>query len=654
MNESFSELVALLRRAADAYYNSETVLMPDAEYDVLLARLAAMKAEDPTLNDGGLLDRVAGGVGVGDVRHPSPMLSLGKVKEEDALSGFLASLPADARTVVEPKMDGLAVRGTYLRGVLTQVVTRGDGYAGEDVTAQAGSITGLPRRLCRPMDLEVRGEAHMTDVDFEIASQNRVAVGKTAFANPRNAMAGALRAKDREYDAPMHFACYEAEYEGADDSYVTRMAHVRELGITPAMDLVDVGSLAPLEAVRKIGRLRPMLGFPIDGAVVKIDSTRVRQQVGMTSSAPRWAIAYKFPADTAVTKLLDIELAIGRTGRLSLTGILEPVSVGGTVISRATLHHPQFVLDADLRIGDDVWVYRAGDVIPRVTTPVLANRPDGLPQWSPPDVCPQCGEPLDKTGLLWRCHTPECSVAGRIRYAADRDVLDIDGLDEAVADALAESGLANNVADLFELTREQLANLRIGNQGSGASRLLGQKMADRILAGIEKARTQPLHRVITALGVRNVGRSMGRRLAERFRTMEALCQASSMELASVAGIGIVKASTIGVGLDEMAPVIHRLAAAGLQMTAAEAQAGASDLPLAGKKVCVTGVVPGLTRSEADAVIHALGGTAVHSVSKATDLVVIGDAAGGKADKARELGLPVMNAQDFAALHASLR
>lgn len=644
-------LVARARAAADAYYNSDQFMMTDSEYDALIGQIAEMKVRHPEWDDGGLVEQVAGGAGTGDVQHSSRMLSLAKVKTEADLEAFLASLPDARDIVVEPKLDGLAVSATYHAGRLAQVVMRGNGSAGEDVTTQADNISGLPIRLHKPVDLEVRGEVYMTDTDFDTANINRTAAGKPAFANPRNATAGTLRAQGRTYEAPMTFSAYEALYDG--DSYRARLAYAKDVGIGIVTDLVALTATSPLAMVQETGRLRPMLGFPIDGAVLKVDSERARQQLGETSHSPRWAVAFKYPADTAITKLLDIELAIGRTGRLSLTAILEPVFVGGTTISRATLHHPQFVLDADLRIGDQVYVYRAGDVIPRVTTPVLAARPEGLPRWTPPETCPQCGEPLDKTGLLWRCQTPECSIAGRIRYFADRDVMDVDGLDVATAEALAESGLVNNIADLFDLTREQLATLKVGILASGESRLLGQKTADRILSSLsEKARSQSFARVITSLGIRKIGRSMGRRLADRFKTMGALRAASVDDLASVEGIGPSKAETIRTGLAQMGHVIDRLIQAGVQTEVEEVTITSGSLPLAGKKVCVTGVVPNLTRSEADMAIYRLGGNPVHSVSKSTDLVVIGDAAGSKADKARELGIEVMDARDFAEMFAS--
>ena len=650
MKEQFRAQITRARAAATAYYNGGDLLMTDAEYDALIERIAAAKAEHPDWDDDGVLERVAAGAATGDVQHSSMMLSLAKVKTEADLLAFIRSIPAPQDINVEPKMDGLAISAKYVAGLLTQVVTRGDGSAGEDVTAQAQKIAGLPTRLSEPANIEVRGEVFMTDADFDVANRNRTAAGKPAFANPRNATAGTLRAQGRTYEAPMSFACYEALYDHPPDSYMARLAIVSTLGIQTINDLFRMKPMPPLDAVREIERLRPTLGFPIDGAVLKVNSEMLRRRLGETSHSPRWAVAFKYAADTATTRLLDIELAIGRTGRLSLTAILKPVFVGGTTISRATLHHPQFVLDADLRIGDEVYVYRAGDVIPRVTTPVLSARPEGLPRWTPPETCPQCGEPLEKEGLIWRCLSPECSVAGRIRYFADRDVMDIEGLDVVTAEALAESGMVNSIADLYNLTREQIANLPVGTTASGQPRLLGQKTADRILSSLaEQTKTQPFARVITSLGIRNVGRSMGRRLAERFRNMNALRSATVEDLASVEGIGPTKAERIKAGLAQMELIINRLIQAGVQTEIEEAAPVDSSLPLAGKKVCVTGVVAGMTRWEADHAIAQLGGTPTDSVTKTTNLLVIGEKPGSKVEKAEKYGVPTMTADEFLVL-----
>ncbi len=648
----FAALINMVREAAAAYYDTSALLMTDAEYDRLIDTVEAVRAKRPEWDDEGVTGKVAAGQSRGgDVVHPSPLLSLAKVRTEDEVEQFLDDV--SGLVLVEPKLDGMAVRAEYRQGRLVMVATRGDGYTGEDVTAQVQSIAGLPVELSSSVDLEVRGEVYMTDDDFEIANENRVASGKSAFVNPRNAVAGTLRKHDREYEAPMSFAAYEASGEG--DGYVTRLQQVREFGITPAYGLVVGTELIPAtpDAVRariaEIGRQRSRLGFPIDGAVVKVDSTAVRERMGMSSHSPRWAVAFKYPADTAVTVLRDIELAIGRTGRLSLRAVMDPVFVGGATVTYATLHHPGFVQNADLRIGDTVYVYRSGDVIPRVTAPVLAQRPADAVPWKPPTMCPQCGETLLQTGLTWRCETPSCSTVGRIRYFASRDVMDVDGLDAAIAEALVESGLVQDIADLYDLTLEQLAALPIGVLTSGKPRLLGATVGAKLIAGIERSKQQPLNRVITSLGIRGVGRSMGRRLASRFGDLDALRSASPAELSQVEGVGEIKAEMLYSGIREMAQVIDRLVTAGVQVSSRPNTGPGNALPLAGKKVVVTGTVPGLTRTQAQEAVERLGGTSSSSVSRNTDLVVIGDGAGSKAAQAGKLGVPTMTAADFAKL-----
>ena len=536
------------------------------------------------------------------------------------------------------------------------MATRGDGRTGEDVTAQAQNISGLPKTLAETIDCEVRGEVFMTEDDFETASANRVASGKNAFVNPRNATAGSLRNVDAQYVAPMSFAAYDASggpFDGID-SYSERLAKATTFGFTTAADLLPgfdkpvTGSAAVIARIDEIGERRANLGFPIDGAVVKVDDIPTRDRIGAISRTPKWAVAYKYAPDTATTRLNEIEVAVGRTGRISLTALLEPVFVGGTTISRATLHNPKWVLDADIRPGDVVYVYRAGDVIPRVNAPVLSQRPEGLPVWVPPTVCPQCGEPWNKTSLLWRCDTYECSISGRVAYALSRDVLDVDGGGEVFAEAVVEAGLVSDISDIYNLTIQQVAAL-VTSDG----REIGVKNATKIVNGIQAAKNQPLNRQITSLGIRLTGRTMGRRLASHFGTLDAFRNASENDLAQVEGVGTEKAKVIREGLTKMAPIIDRLVSAGINTGTpkTEAPAGAA-LPLAGKTVVVSGSGPGLSRTEANEAVERLGGRSSGSVSKNTSLLVAGEGAGSKASKAEALGVEVMNAEDFAALVAA--
>lgn len=657
LNQSeFDVAVQRAVAAAAAYYDTDAQLISDADYDALIERIEASVEANPDWDSAGLLDQVAGGQSVGgDVVHPTPMLSLAKAKNESEVETFMARLDGDA--VVEVKLDGMAVRAVYVAGQLDLVATRGDGSTGEDVTVQASRISGLPKELKSKIDLEVRGEVYMTDTDFDSANANRVASGKPAFVNPRNATAGSLRVTDAKYFAPMSFAAYDAMGESIGEfaDHVSRMGFVASLGITTAMSLVSGESLVrnaekALARIQAIGNARAGLGFPIDGAVVKASNDAKRDELGSVSRTPRWAIAFKYPADVSTTVLRDIEVAVGRTGRISLRAVLDPVFVSGTTITFATLHNPKFVEDADFRIGDTVFVYRAGDVIPRVSAVDLSSRSDDSKRWVAPAGCPNCDQPWDKSSLLWRCHTPECSTVGRIEYAASRDVLDLEGFSTAMAEQLVESGLVDDVADLYALSVEQIAALPVGD----GSRTVGQTVAKKIIKQIEASKSQPLARVITALGIRLTGRTMGRRLASHFGSMAAFQSATESQLAEVEGVGSEKARVIREGLTAMEDVISRLAAAGVTMESEQTAPTTGSLPLSGKTVVVSGSVPGLSRNEANEWVERLGGKSSGSVSSKTSILVAGEGSGSKSAKAAELGVAIMSAEAFAELVNSNR
>lgn len=651
----FDTAVDLAVRAAGAYYDGHEPIMSDADYDTLIGQIAAAFNLNPDWDPRDVLDSVAAGASAGgEVKHPERMLSLAKAKELADVNGLVEQL--NTGTITEVKLDGLAVRAVYEHGELILVATRGDGRTGEDVTAQALNITGLPLQAAAVHSFEVRGEVFMTDADFEIASANRVAAGKSAFVNPRNATAGTLRNTDQNYHAPMSFAAYDASGEGLDgfDDHVDRMDRLAWHGIQTAIRLLpDVDpTQAPEKVIEIIGQRRETLGFPIDGAVVKARSNALRVKMGETASTPRWAVAFKYPPLEATSILRDIELAVGRTGRLSLRAVIDPVFVAGTTVSYATLHHVEWVVNQGLGIGSRVAVVRAGDVIPRVTA-AIGEQPEGIIPWTAPSTCPQCGEAWNTDSLIWRCETPTCSTIGRIEYACSRDVWDIEGVSEAIATALVDAGLVNTIADLFRITPEQIAEVNLGETASGHARTIGPNVAAKIYEQIQKAKSQPLHRQITALGVRMTGRTMGRRLASHFRTLEAFRNATIEELAEVDGVGAERARTIREGLDSMKDLIDDLIAAGIttssESAAVSAGTNSSSLPLAGQKVVVTGSVPGLTRTEAQEAVERLGGVASGSISKSTTLVVAGDGAGSKLEKATALGIRIMEADEFARL-----
>ncbi|MFG1606954.1 NAD-dependent DNA ligase LigA [Actinoplanes sp. NPDC049265] len=649
----FAVAVEQARAAAKSYYDSGDVLMTDADYDALLDRVAAAKQAHPEWDDQGVTTRVAAGASAGgDVRHPVPMMSLGKVTGADEVRAFVESLDGDP-CLVEVKLDGLAIRVEYQSGRLVLAALRGDGSTGENVTAQVRrGVTGLPARLGTGWTGEVRGEIYMTVGDFEAASANRVAAGGKAFINSRGAVAGSIRSADRTYETPMTFAAYDIS--GDFTSHRDRMARATELGFPVAGRLatgevqVATDAAAALAAVERIGELRRGLDFPIDGAVLTADLESTRRRLGSGSRTPYWAAAFKYPADTGSTVLRDIEVRVGRTGRISLRAVLDPVFVDGTTITYATLHNPKFVEEQGLAIGQTVAVWRAGDVIPRVTAPI-GEQPHGLTPWTPPETCPQCGEPWDKSSLLWRCHTASCSATNALEYWCSRDAMDVEGAGEALCVALVNAGLATDVADLYSLTAEQLAGLPVGNTKAGGVVLLGQLNAAKVIASLEHSKTQPFNRVITGLGIRMTGRSVGRWLAARFKTMAALRAATVEEIAEIDKMGLIKAQHVIDGLAAMSGVIDRLAAAGVTMSVPET---AGDKPLDGKTYVVSGSVPGYTRTTVSERIEQLGGRASGSVSATTTALVTSETTTTKAVKAAKLGIPIIDPAEFAGILAA--
>ncbi|HWS38166.1 MAG TPA: NAD-dependent DNA ligase LigA, partial [Actinoplanes sp.] len=487
--------------------------------------------------------------------------------------------------------------------------------------------------------------------DFETASANRVAAGGKAFVNSRGAVAGAIRSIDRAYEAPMTFATYEITDPA--DTHLQRMDRAEELGFPAACRLVPeaAGECFTTEqvtaAVALIGARRATLVFPIDGAVIKANSESTRRRLGLASRTPYWAVAFKYPPDTASTVLRDIEVRVGRTGRISLRAIIDPVHVSGTTVTKATLHNPQWVAEQGLAIGQTVAVWRAGDVIPRVTAPI-GDQPHGLTPWVAPDVCPQCGEPWDRSSLLWRCHTASCAAANALAYWCSREALDVDGAGDSFCDAIIEAGLARTVADLYDLTADTIAELPVGRTASGGTVMLGRANADRIIAGLAASRQQPFNRVVTGLGIRMTGRSVGRWLAARFKSMPALRAATVEEIAEIDKMGMIKAQHVVDGLLAMAPVIDRLTAAGLTM---EVQDDGGAKPLTGQTYVVSGSVPGYTRTTVSERIEALGGSASSSVSTKTTALVTAETTTAKAKKATQLGIPVISPEEFARMLA---
>lgn len=660
----YDAAVELARRAAAAYHNSGTPLLPDSAYDDLIERIAASRRIHPDWPDHGITTKVAGGASQGGpVVHVVPMLSLEKATSLADVTSFIDWLSAPA--AIEVKLDGVAVRAGYQAGRLVLAATRGDGRNGEDITAQVlrhGGVQGLPAALSQPWSGEVRGELYMTGNDFAAANDARTAHGKRAFANPRNAVAGTLNKRDLTYPVPMSFAAYDltASELGDDITHLDRMTLATELGFTTAFALTAIALPTGTPtvsahadeldtSVTKLGEIRSELGFPIDGVVIKANSWHVRRQLGEGTSSPRWAVAFKYPSDRAWSTLREITVGVGRTGRASFTATIDPVSIGGTTITRATLHNASWIAQQNLGIGSTVEVMRAGETIPRITAAAGEQAATVVP-YQPPTACPQCGEPWQTSSQLWRCTSTSCSLPALLTYAAGRDVLDIDGMGEEIATALTDVGLVKDVADLFSLTADAIATVSYVRGEN--RRQIGRVTAAKLVAAIHAAKQRPLARHITALGIRMTGRRMGRVLARHFRSWDALRSASVAELTAVNGIGPEKAQAIHEGLTANSTVIDRLIAAGVTTEEApDPEPSTAAAPLAGKRVVITGAIDGMNRDEAQQTAELLGAVVSGTVSTKTDLLIVGTGALGssKASKAEQLGVTIMPATEFLSL-----
>lgn len=658
--------------ASAAYYGEGDSPLDDDAFDRLVRGIASYEAEHPDeVLPESPTGKVAGGAVAGDVPHTVPMLSLDNVFSAEGLETWAARLARRlgrevAEWSVEPKLDGMAISARYRGGRLVRLVTRGDGAAGDDVSHCTGMIRGLPGRLARPLTVELRGEVLMTRVQFEAANAARTAAVGTTFANPRSAAAGTLRTKDHPYEVEMTFFAYGAlPMEGTDDETAARL---RGLPHSQVMELVaglgantTAATSAPgitattvarvLERVGEIAALRAELDFGIDGIVVKADAAADQADAGLSSRAPRWAVAYKLPAVEKITRLLDVEWNVGRTGVIAPRAVLEPVEVDGSTVTYATLHNAADIGRRGLMIGDHVTVYKAGDVIPRVEAPVVHLRTGGERPIEIPAACPRCGDGIDASQQRWRCvRGRACHAVVSLRYAVARDQFDIEGLGEGRIDQLIATRLITDFADLFTLTYDQVIALE----------RMGETSTTALLAAIEGAKAKPLSKVFCALGVRGTGRSMSRRIARHFGAMDAIRAADAEAFQEVEGVGPERAAVLVAEIAELAPLIDKLAAAGVTMTepgaagpaARDAGDGAAALPLAGMSVVATGAMSGpldgLSRAQVNELIERAGGRASSSVSARTSLLVAGEKAGSKKARAERLGVEIVTPEEFAA------
>ena len=653
-------LRAEIARHNDAYFVHDTPLVPDGDYDALVRELREVEASNPEL---ARADSVSHQVGAprsgafGPLEHAESMLSLDNVFDDEGLRQWAHRLarglgedPSTLQFVVEPKIDGLALSISYRNGALTHAATRGDGRLGEDVTENVRTIKGLPTTLsATPGRVDVRGEVFLARRDFTSLNERQRALQEKEFANPRNAAAGSLRQKNVAITAsrPLSFLAYHVVDLDASLALTSHAATLERLG--------RWGFLVAPEARRERGvdamatrsgwfeLHRHDLAYEIDGVVIKLDDLMARESVGSTSRAPRWAIALKFPPEERTTRLISIEVSIGRTGRATPYAVLEPVVVAGSTVSMATLHNQDQVEGKDVRPGDLVVVRKAGDVIPEVVCAVGPHGALRAEPWVFPTRCPECDGPLVRAPNEsdTYCVNPSCpaQLFQQLVHFASRAALDIEGLGEQRVQQLVREGLVSDLADLFSLRVEELAPL----EG------FGDLSARSLVEAIRNAKSQPLSRVLVALGIRHVGPVAARALATHFVTYEAMERASLEQLAAVEGVGpIIALSLYGfVRQSDVVDRMGRLADAGLSLREALADS-AKDATLAGRAVVVTGSVPGYTRDEAEAAIIARGGTSPGAVSKKTYCVIVGEAPGAaKVARALELGIPTVVADDFA-------
>jgi DNA ligase (NAD+) len=673
--------------------------IPDAEYDLLVIELRQLEADYPSLATPDSPTHTVGAAPSGlfqEVRHRVPMMSLDNAFSEDDLRAWAARLrrqlpDLDLETLAfscEPKVDGVAMSLTYEKGVLVQGATRGDGVTGEDVTANIRTVGDVPKQLAQaggpyPDVLEVRGEIYMPVKEFEAMNKRQAELGERLFVNPRNSAAGALRQKDPTITAqrPLHFWAYAlgdvqpapdkgsptttASAKGAKSSggevlwpaptQTETLAQLKKAGFPVSPDAHRIVGITNVVArSEELAEARHALPYEIDGVVTKVDEVALHDVFGSTSRAPRWAIAFKFPPEERTTRLIDIMVSIGRTGRATPFARLEPVFVGGSTVGVATLHNEDQVAVKDVRPGDLVIVRKAGDVIPEVVGPVKEG--PGVPKrrkpkWKFPTSCPSCGTPLVRLPgeSDTYCTNIDCPAqrVQRISHYASRGAMDIEGLGEERVLQLVSAGLINDAADLYDLTPEQLAALD----------RFGALSAANLVAGIVASRTQPLSRLLVALGIRHVGPTGARAVARAFGTLPAIAAATVEQLAAVDGVGGIIAASLAefLSADTNVAVLERLRRAGVSMVepgAAAESAGAATVPqtLEGKTVVVTGAVPDYTREGAEEAILARGGKSPGSVSKKTFVLVVGESPGAsKLKKAEDLGIPQLDAVSFQTL-----
>ncbi|EMM0380885.1 NAD-dependent DNA ligase LigA [Pluralibacter gergoviae] len=665
IEQQLTDLRTTLRHHEYLYHVMDAPEVPDAEYDRLMRELRALEEAHPELvTPDSPTQRVGASplTAFSQVRHEVPMLSLDNVFDEESFLAFNRRVQdrlksTDALTYCcELKLDGLAVSILYENGVLVQAATRGDGTTGEDITSNVRTIRAIPLKLRGdniPARFEVRGEVFLPQAGFEKINDDARRTGGKVFANPRNAAAGSLRQLDPRITAkrPLTFFCYGVGIlEGGElpGSHMARLQQFKAWGL-PVSDRVKLCD-TPEEVLayyHKVEEDRPTLGFDIDGVVIKVDSLELQEQLGFVARAPRWATAFKFPAQEQMTFVRDVEFQVGRTGAITPVARLEPVQVAGVLVSNATLHNADEIERLGLRIGDKVVIRRAGDVIPQVVNVVLSERPDDTRPVEFPSHCPVCGSDVERVEgeAVTRCTGGLICGAQRkeaLKHFVSRRALDVDGMGDKIIDQLVEKEYVHTPADLFRLSAGKLTGLD----------RMGPKSAQNVVNALEKSKETTFARFLYALGIREVGEATAASLAAHYGSLEALTAASIDDLQKVPDVGIVVATHVFNFFAEESnlDVIHQLQAEGVRWPAPVViNADEIDSPFAGKTVVLTGSLSQMSRDDAKARLVELGAKVAGSVSKKTDLVIAGEAAGSKLVKAQELGIEVIDEAEMLRL-----
>jgi DNA ligase (NAD+) len=660
-----AELRRTIEQANYDYYVKDSPTLPDAEYDRLFRELQQLESDYPQLAVTDSPTRRVGAQPLPEfaaVSHATPMLSLNNAFGDDDVAAFdrrvreFLGEEQEIEYSVEPKFDGLAISLTYVNGAFALGATRGDGTTGEDVTENLRTVRTIPLRLGDtgpPRRLEVRGEVLMLKRDFEALNREQKRKGEKEFANPRNAAAGSLRQLDSHITAQRRLAFFAYGVGGVEGGSLPTDRHSRQLDYLERLRFpvsrerkVVKGMRGLLEYYADIGRRRETLPYIIDGVVYKVDDLAAQTALGFVSRAPRFAIAHKYPAQEELTQVLDIDVQVGRTGALTPVARLHPVFVGGVTVTNATLHNEDEIRRKDVRIGDFVIVRRAGDVIPEVVSVVKEKRPRNARAFRMPDKCPVCGSRVERPEdeAIARCTAGLYCPAQRkqaLLHFASRRAMDIEGLGEKLVDQLVDRELVKTPADLYRLDIDTLAGLE----------RMAEKSAANLIEAIHKSRDTSLARFIYALGIRNVGEATARDLARHFSTLESLIAADEEQLQGAPDVGPVVAASIARFFREPhnRVVIDRLQGAGVRWKKEPAHGRAVPLAMNGKTLVLTGTLPHLTREEAKAKIEAAGGKVTGSVSARTDYVVAGADPGSKYDKARELGIAVLDEERLLEL-----